>query len=128
MSLLKQVGRATSASESETTEKSAQTAASGRAWLPPRVAGGVAFCAALAAVYGGALYELAIYAMGTSLHSHVVLVPFISGYLIAIDRARMPRQGKPSFALAASAALGIIAWVAVTSSGEIGRASCRERV
>jgi exosortase C (VPDSG-CTERM-specific) len=78
----------------------------------------VVFCIVLAALFGRSLYELAVYAMGTSLHSHVVLIPFISGYLIAIDRARTPARSRPSFAFAGVlGALGLITWLIVYRTG-----------
>ena len=86
--------------------------------LTPRMLGAAVFCVALAAVFGRSLYELAVYAMGTTLHSHVVLIPFISGYLIAIEGGRLPRHGRPSFVLAALAAIvGVVAWLVVNSNG-----------
>jgi exosortase C (VPDSG-CTERM-specific) len=78
------------------------------------MAGGIAFAVALVAVFGRSLYELAVYVMGTTLHSHVVLIPFISAYLIGIDRARLPRAGKAWYAFAAPlAAVGLIVWLLV---------------
>lgn len=91
---------------------------SARKSVAGRSVAAVIFCVALAAVFGRSLYELAVYVMGTTLHSHVVLIPFISGYLIAIERERLPRRSSPSFALAAIfAAAGLLTWLAVSWSG-----------
>ena len=49
---------------------------------------GVLWCA----VFGNYLYSLGQYAAENSLHSHILLVPFISGYLIYLRRGRLPKS------------------------------------
>jgi exosortase C (VPDSG-CTERM-specific) len=51
-----------------------------------------AFAALLAAAFGHPLSSLAKYASATDLHSHIVLIPFISAYLVFIRRKQLPRQ------------------------------------
>ncbi len=75
-------------------------------WLDARTAAGGAFVVILAAIFGRPLYHLMVYAMGTSLHSHVVLVPFISAYLITIERASLPRETQASLSLGALFGVG----------------------
>jgi exosortase C (VPDSG-CTERM-specific) len=50
------------------------------------------FAALLTAAFGRPLASLAIYAASTDLHSHTVLIPFISAYLIFIRRKLLPRD------------------------------------
>ena len=51
----------------------------------------------LAAIFAKPLWDLMAYAIGTSLHSHIVLVPLITAYLIWIRRPQLPEVGAPSF-------------------------------
>ena len=46
----------------------------------------------LTAAFGHALASLAKYAAATDLHSHILLIPFISTYLIFIRRKQLPRE------------------------------------
>jgi exosortase C (VPDSG-CTERM-specific) len=46
----------------------------------------------LVAVFGKQLFTLAIYAAGEDLHSHILLIPFVSAYLIYIRRHEFPRD------------------------------------
>jgi exosortase C (VPDSG-CTERM-specific) len=64
--------------------------------IPPAVSplrrnGAIAFGAVLLIAFGRNLYDLAIYVAGTDLHSHVLLVPVVTAYLLWINRARWPR-------------------------------------
>lgn len=68
----------------------------GRSLLTTRNVLGSAFIVVLFAVFARPLMELATYAWESDLHSHIVLVPLISGYLIAIDWRRLPRFGRSS--------------------------------
>jgi exosortase C (VPDSG-CTERM-specific) len=66
------------------------------------------------------MWHLISYALGSDLHSHVVLVPIISAYLIWIRRSRLPRLGNPSFGLALL--VGVIGIVSLTAAwGALGR-------
>jgi exosortase C (VPDSG-CTERM-specific) len=62
--------------------------------LTPRahVTGFALCCAALVAAYSRPLFSLAIYAAGEELHSHILLIPFVSAYLIYIRRHALPRD------------------------------------
>jgi len=79
-----------------------------------RVIAVVSFLIIMAALYAVPLYGLAVYAVGTSLHSHVVLVPFISAYLLTLQGKRL-QVSAPSylcafvFALFAAALLVFLA-------------------
>ena len=50
----------------------------------------------LGAAFGRPLWSLLQYAAGNSLHSHVLLVPFISAYLIYLQRGRLPKSYRSS--------------------------------
>ncbi|MES2467124.1 MAG: exosortase/archaeosortase family protein [Verrucomicrobiota bacterium] len=54
------------------------------------------FAGILLVAYGWILWDWARYAMAEGLHSHVVLIPFVSWYLIHLDRARWPAAGPGS--------------------------------
>ncbi len=57
-----------------------------------RVVGGAVWLAALILFYGRDLYSLGSYAINNELHSHIVLIPFISAYLIYVQRSSLPRE------------------------------------
>ena len=57
-----------------------------------RLIGFVASAILLAAAFGHPLASLAKYAAATDLHSHILLIPFISGYLIFSRRKQLPRE------------------------------------
>lgn len=63
----------------------------------------------LTAAFALPLYELVRYALKSNLYSHIVLMPFLTGFLIWNDRARLPAQfiRDPSAALL-PAGLGVI--------------------
>lgn len=67
--------------------------ASSRTWIVAAVTYGVF----LAALFAKPLASLALYALGSDLNSHIVLVPIISAYLIAIQRSQLPRRDKPAY-------------------------------
>src|SRR6266446_3411745 len=46
----------------------------------------------LVAAFGKPLFSLAVYAAGEELHSHILLIPFVSAYLIYIRRHALPRD------------------------------------
>jgi exosortase C (VPDSG-CTERM-specific) len=50
----------------------------------------VAFAVLLAALFFQPLLALAVYAAGQELHSHILLIPFVSAYLIYIRRSSLP--------------------------------------
>ncbi len=51
----------------------------------------------LAAAFFRPLSTLVTHALGNDLHSHIVLIPFISGYLLAIGWRELPEAGRPAF-------------------------------
>ena len=54
------------------------------------------FIALLGLAFIRPLISLAIYSAGTSLHSHVLLIPFISAYLVYIARRQLPTEYQSS--------------------------------
>jgi exosortase C (VPDSG-CTERM-specific) len=46
----------------------------------------------LVAVFSKPLFSLAVYVAGEQLHSHILLIPFVSAYLIYIRRHTLPRD------------------------------------
>jgi exosortase C (VPDSG-CTERM-specific) len=54
--------------------------------------GGVCFVIVLLAAFGLPLLGLANYAAHSSLHSYMLLIPFVSGYLIYIRRDQLPKR------------------------------------
>jgi exosortase C (VPDSG-CTERM-specific) len=50
------------------------------------------FTAALVAAFAGVLVSLIIHAAGSQLHSHILLIPFVSAYLLYIRRAQLPNE------------------------------------
>jgi len=59
------------------------------------------------------LAQLMLYAAGRDLHSHILLVPFISGYLLYTQRASLPAPGRRSFV--GTAILGSVGVAALTA-------------
>ena len=53
--------------------------------------GALIFGIFLVAVFSKPLFSLAVYAAGQELHSHILLIPFVSAYLIYIRRHELPR-------------------------------------
>jgi exosortase C (VPDSG-CTERM-specific) len=54
--------------------------------------GFVIWLVSLAAVFAQPLYQLAIHAAHSSLHSHILLIPFVSAYLIYLQRKSLPTK------------------------------------
>ena len=54
----------------------------------------------LTLLLAGPLHELMRYASGTDLHSHVVLIPVVAGYLLGLRRGSLPREYRTSCGLA----------------------------
>ena len=83
-----------------------------RPFLTLRNALAAGFFLALVAFFARSLIELAVYAWNSDLHSHIVLVPLISAYLIAVGRQGLPRLGRPSFLFGAFFAIfGVVAFL-----------------
>jgi exosortase C (VPDSG-CTERM-specific) len=54
--------------------------------------GGACFVIVLLAAFGQPLLGLANYAAHSSLHSHILLIPFVSGYLLHLRRDQLPKE------------------------------------
>ncbi len=61
-----------------------------------RLAGVVAYLGLLALFFGKDLYSLGIHAAGNELHSHILLIPLISAYLVHIQGSSLPREYRSS--------------------------------
>src|SRR4029077_5534259 len=65
----------------------------------------VLFIAGLLAAFAGLLLSLAVHAAGSQLHSHILLIPFVTAYLIYIRREQLPNEYNSSPGWATVAAL-----------------------
>ncbi len=74
----------------------------GKAWSRFGIA-----VSALSLAFFGPLATLLKLALASDLHSHVLLVPWVAGYLVWIERRRLPTAGPP--AVGATVLLGIAA-------------------
>jgi exosortase C (VPDSG-CTERM-specific) len=59
---------------------------------PSGPVGFLVFGVFLVAVFSKPLFSLAVYASGQDLHSHILLIPFVSAYLIYIRRHALPKD------------------------------------
>jgi exosortase C (VPDSG-CTERM-specific) len=83
----------------------------------PKLAG-LASGAVLLLAFGPMLANLASHALASELHSHVILIPLISAYLLWIRQGELPKTYAASPAAAAGAAVcGVIALVAAKGWG-----------
>lgn len=82
-----------------------------------RLWGGVGFAFVLLAAYAKPLLLLVDHAARSDLHSHILLVPFVSAYLLYLRRGQLPRNPVMDIPLAIGsmaggfAVLGIIWWL-----------------
>lgn len=86
--------------------------------------GFVAFAVLLTALFGGVLVDLAVHAYQHSLHSHILLIPFVSAYLIHLRRDRLPqtlRSCWPAAAVLLLAGFGFLVLVPVLGDGGLSR-------
>ena len=80
------------------------------------------FASLLVAVFAKPLFSLAIYAAGEELHSHILLIPFVSAYLFYIRRHELPRDYTFSVRWALIPLLaGAISLAAAWTPGVFGR-------
>ncbi len=70
-----------------------------------RLVCGLAFAVIAAVVFGRALFALGIHAAHSDVHSHILLIPLISGYLIYLRREQFPTEFRCSAGLATIALL-----------------------
>lgn len=83
----------------------------------------ILFAVLLTLAFSVSLTRLAAHAAVSDLHSHILLVPAVSAYLLYERRATLPVRGRPSIGLAAPFAVagGIalaLAWVAALSPND----------
>jgi exosortase C (VPDSG-CTERM-specific) len=101
----------------------AEAAPSGSA-SPPRVPAGrwpkemILFTAILVVIFGRPLFGLAAFALHSELYSHILLIPFISAYLVWLNRGKPaldPRPNRrPAWAPLAAGALTLAGyWLAI---------------
>lgn len=72
--------------------------------------GGACFVIVLLAAFGQPLLGLANYAANSSLHSYILLIPFVTGYLLYLRRDQLPKErltDLPLGILALSGGLGV---------------------
>src|ERR1700720_3749861 len=83
--------------------------------------GALLFGIFLVAVFSKPLFSLAVYAAGQELHSHILLIPFVSAYLIYIRRLSLPTDYtfSPGWAMIPLVA-GVIALAAAWTPGLFG--------
>ena len=77
----------------------------------------------LAAIFAKPMWDLMVYASGSDIHSHIVLVPLVTAYLVWIRRPQLPKVGDPSFGF--GSLLGVIG-LAVLIGRWSGRAALSE--
>jgi exosortase C (VPDSG-CTERM-specific) len=76
----------------------------------------------LVAVFGKPLFSLAVYVAGEELHSHILLIPFVSAYLISIRRHALPKDYTFSVRCALIPLIaGAISLAAALTPGVFGR-------
>lgn len=89
--------------------------------------------AVLIAAFGKTLYDLAKLALDEEIHSHILLIPAIVGYLIWIKRSDLPHPARarstvaiwPAVMAAAALLLSFVVPFAATESGAVDRLSLR---
>jgi len=74
------------------------------------------FTGLLVLAYGWILVSLAVHAAGKEFHSHILLIPIVSGYLIYIDRNRLKGEFDPSRGWALALSMPALASLAVALS------------
>src|SRR5438045_8646924 len=73
-----------------------------------RFLGAACLAVVLAAVFGQSLLTLIKYAASSQLHSYILLIPFVSAYLLYIRRNQLPRTHPVDLPLAiVSLAIGV---------------------
>ncbi len=78
-----------------------------------RIGGCAAYLVLLALLFVQPLTRLMVYAAHSSLHSHILLVPFVTGYLLYLQRKRLPVVSRGSIAGTATlGGMGIVTLVA----------------
>lgn len=77
----------------------------------------------LIAAFAAQLASLAIHAAGSELHSHILLIPFVTAYLIYIRRSRLPKEyhSSPGWAII-SLLIGVAALITAWTGRVFGEA------
>lgn len=69
---------------------------------------------ALGLAFSWPAYQLVRFALGSELYSHVILIPFVSAYLVWLKRSQLSWSGRPLYAIwpiaFIAAAAGFVAW------------------
>ena len=90
---------------------------------PWRIWGGVCFAILLLAAFGQPLLALMNYAAHSELHSYIVLVPLISGYLLYLRRDQLPKKYGTDIPLGiALLATGLVIFLLIQWLNSAGRA------
>jgi exosortase C (VPDSG-CTERM-specific) len=89
-----------------------------RSRLAHRLLGFSFAVAGLIAAYGATFISLAVHAAGSTLHSHILLIPFVSVYLLYIRRSELPNEysSSPSWATV-GLLIGLAALIAARAPG-----------
>ena len=77
-----------------------------------RLAAALGYSLLLVGIFSKPLWDLMAHAIGSDLHSHIVLIPLVSAYLIWVRRSQLPGVGKPSFGF--GLLFGVIGLAALT--------------
>lgn len=81
------------------------------------------FSGLLVLAYGWILFSLVVYSAGTEIHSHILLIPFVSAYLIRLNRNALPGGSDCSpgwAAVLAVTGLALLALVFEAGTGQGG--------
>src|SRR5690349_14072489 len=88
-----------------------------------RFLGAACFAVVLAAVFGRFLLTLIKYAASSQLHSYILLIPFVSAYLLYIRRDQLPKKYSADLPLAiVSLAVGLGVLILIYWLDSAGRA------
>jgi exosortase C (VPDSG-CTERM-specific) len=95
-------------------------------WCFSRLGGFILTTFALVLCFSRPLYDLVRFAISSELYSHIVLIPFISAYLVWVKRQTLPPPSTPARSWAVfflAAGLAVIAgfWIAVLSGSKLAR-------
>src|SRR5213080_3662361 len=81
---------------------------------------GVCFAIVLLVVFAWPLFMLISYVAGSQLHSYVLLVPFVSAYLLYLRRDQLPKEHNTDLLLALVSLAAGLGLLACTQSLELG--------
>lgn len=106
------------AKDMETSQPSTKEPASkGKSW---RGIAAIVYAILLLVVFGSMLFALVPHAAGSELHSYILLIPIISGYLIFVQRDQLPRGFSTSFGIGSFVAVvGVVVLVLVRAPNSL---------